>query len=38
VFLALTGRAAEDEQPGKRRRGRRGGKNADRTDSAQVAS
>ncbi len=39
VFLALTGHAAEDEQPGKRRRGRgRGGKNAGRTDSAEVAS
>ena len=39
VFLALTGHAAEDEQPGKRRRGRgRGGKDARRTDSAQVAS
>ena len=39
VFLALTGRAAEDEQPGKRRRGRRrSGKNAGRSDSAQVAS
>ncbi len=39
VFLALTGHAAEDEQPGKRRRGRgRGGKDAGRADSAEVAS
>jgi hypothetical protein len=26
VFLALTGHAAEEEEPGGRRRGRRGGK------------
>jgi ABC-2 type transport system ATP-binding protein len=39
VFLALTGRAAEDEdQQGKRRRGRRGGKRAGNANDVKVKS
>jgi ABC-2 type transport system ATP-binding protein len=38
VFLTLTGHAAEDEQPNGRRRGSRGRRRADETETTRAAS